>query len=111
MRLLPALLSLDAAADVEGILSKINGQPCSIDCTPDGHCTFDIQNFFVTLVAPCQTASCVVPGLIFAEGERARALRMRVYWVGLWGAAEGAAEGGWPSGQAPCAQAGRCAVA
>ncbi|EFN53179.1 hypothetical protein CHLNCDRAFT_136987 [Chlorella variabilis] len=55
--------------DVEGILNRIKGQPCSIDCTPEGLCTFDIQDFFVTLVAPCQTAACVVPGYTFVQGE------------------------------------------
>ena len=28
------------------------------------------QDFFVTLVAPCQTAACVVPGFTFVEGGR-----------------------------------------
>jgi hypothetical protein len=86
---------------VEGILNKIKGQPAAIDCTPEGMCTFDIQDFFVTLVAPCQTASCVVPGYSFVQGalawlagwggmgwDRARAGQSSPCWVrGHWGAA------------------------
>lgn len=62
---------------MEGILNKIKGQPAAIDCTPEGMCTFDIQDFFVTLVAPCQTASCVVPGYSFVQGALA--------WLAGWG--------------------------
>jgi hypothetical protein len=65
---LPAIACSTSAADLGGILGNINGQPCSIDCTPDGLCTFDISNFFVTLVAPCKNAACVVPGYLFTEG-------------------------------------------
>ena len=68
--------------DVQGILGSINGKPCSIDCTPEGVCTFDIQDFFVTLVAPCATAACVVPGYSFVEGAPApvQLLLARVLW-------------------------------
>ena len=60
-------------ADLDGILGTINGRPCSIDCTPDGTCTMDIQGFFVTLTAPCAVASCVVPGFTFVQGALGRA--------------------------------------
>jgi len=78
---MPLLVCLPAA-DVQGILDDIQGKPCSIDCDSQGMCTFDIQDFFVTLVAPCQTAACVVPGYTFVEGASDAAERGCLYGVG-----------------------------
>ncbi|KAL4458955.1 hypothetical protein ABPG75_013820 [Micractinium tetrahymenae] len=54
---------------VQNILNDVEGKPCSIDCTADGTCSFNIQDFIFDLVAPCQTAACVVPGFTFVEGD------------------------------------------
>ncbi|KAL4431621.1 hypothetical protein ABPG77_001463 [Micractinium sp. CCAP 211/92] len=54
---------------VQNILDDVEGKPCSIDCTADSTCSFNIQDFIFDLVAPCQMASCVVPGYTFVEGD------------------------------------------
>eukprot|EP00887_Chlorella_sp_A99_P006677 scaffold3.g6677.t1 len=41
-------------------LDQIEGQRASISCTAAQECTFDIDNFFVALTAPCTTADCLV---------------------------------------------------
>ena len=41
-----------------------------VDCDPaTGKCTIEIQDFFVTFVAPCSPAECLVPGYLMEEGE------------------------------------------
>ena len=54
---------------MQGVLDQIEGEPCTVGCGPDGQCVFDIQDFFVTLVAPCQTAGCLVPSYSLESSE------------------------------------------
>lgn len=56
---------------MQGVLDSIDGNPSTVDCAPGGECAFDIDNFFVKLVAPCTNAECLVPGYVMAEGEGA----------------------------------------
>jgi ABC-type multidrug transport system ATPase subunit len=75
--------------DVQGVLDKINGNPCTISCDDTtGECTFDIQDFFVKLVAPCtaQVSECLVQAFslssnsyIYGDGSRGKSLGEDVY--------------------------------
>lgn len=57
------------AGDLQGVLDVIAGNPCVISCDEStGECTFDIQDFFVTLVAPCTTQQCIVQGFTIGQG-------------------------------------------
>ncbi|GAB4823317.1 hypothetical protein N2152v2_010363 [Parachlorella kessleri] len=58
-----------ACPDVQGILDSAEGKPVWVDCDPaTGDCTIEIQDFFVTFVAPCSPAECLVPGYLMDEG-------------------------------------------
>lgn len=47
----------------------IEGNPCTLSCNEvTGECTFDIQDFFVTLIAPCTNAQCIVEGYTASQG-------------------------------------------
>lgn len=60
------------AGDLQGVLDVIEGNPCVISCDEStGECTFDIQDFFVTLIAPCTTRQCAVQGFTIGQGARA----------------------------------------
>jgi ABC-type lipoprotein export system ATPase subunit len=60
---------------VQGVLDRIVGQPCVIDCDPaTGTCVFDIKDFFLTLVAPCPNHNCRVQGYRLSEGGAAAAV-------------------------------------
>lgn len=50
--------------DIQGVLDTIDGNPCTISCDEAGVCTFDIQDFFVKLEAPCITRECLVPSFV-----------------------------------------------
>jgi ABC-type multidrug transport system ATPase subunit len=75
--------------DVQGVLDKINGNPCTISCdNTTGECTFDIQDFFVKLVAPrtTQVSECLVEAFslssnsyIYGDGSRGESLGEDVY--------------------------------
>ena len=54
--------------DLDGIFSTIENKPAVISCDENNQCTFDIENFFVKLIAPCQTTSCRVKGYNFEDG-------------------------------------------
>ena len=55
--------------DLAGVFEKIENRPALIDCDETYHCTFDIENFFVKLVAPCKNAECRVQGYNFEDGS------------------------------------------
>ena len=54
--------------DLDGIFASIQGRPAVIDCDESNECTFDIENFFVKLIAPCKTTECRVEGYSFEDG-------------------------------------------
>lgn len=55
--------------DVQQILDSAEGKPVWVDCDPGtGVCTIEIQDFFVTFVAPCTPAECLVEGYTMMEG-------------------------------------------
>ena len=52
-----------AAGGSDSILSLINGKPLSLLCHPDtGLCDVDIQDFPISVSAPCNASECLVPG-------------------------------------------------
>ena len=55
--------------DLAGVFEKIENRPALIDCDEAYQCTFDIENFFVKLVAPCKNAECRVQGYNFEDGS------------------------------------------
>ncbi|KFM28717.1 putative ATP-dependent permease [Auxenochlorella protothecoides] len=56
--------------DLQGVLDVIEGNPCTLSCNEvTGECTFDIQDFFVTLIAPCTNAQCIVEGYTASQGN------------------------------------------
>lgn len=55
--------------DLEGIFATIENRPAVISCDESRQCTFDIENFFVKLKAPCKTTSCRVNGYNFEDGS------------------------------------------
>ena len=55
--------------DLDGIFANIQGRPALIDCDESNMCTFDIENFFIKLIAPCETSECRVSGYKLLEGE------------------------------------------
>ncbi len=60
---------LGHAVDLQGVLDVIEGNPCTLSCNEvTGECTFDIQDFFVTLIAPCTNAQCIVEGYTASQG-------------------------------------------
>lgn len=54
--------------DLDGPFSDIQGKPAIIDCNAAGNCTFDIQDFFIKLEAPCTNQECQLQGYILTEG-------------------------------------------
>ena len=55
--------------ELAGIFATIQGKPAVIDCDEANQCTFDIENFFVKLIAPCKTTECRVQGYNFEDGS------------------------------------------
>ncbi|KAI8112521.1 hypothetical protein M9434_003844 [Picochlorum sp. BPE23] len=55
--------------DLDGIFANIQGRPALVDCDENNICTFDIENFFIKLIAPCETRECRVTGYKLLEGE------------------------------------------
>ncbi len=55
--------------DLKGIFDSIEGRPAVISCDERNECTFDIENFFVKLIAPCNTTECLVEGYKFEDGS------------------------------------------
>ena len=54
--------------DLDGVFAKIENRPAIVSCDESNQCTFDIENFFVKLVAPCRTTECQVQGYNFEDG-------------------------------------------
>lgn len=54
--------------ELEGVFETIESRPAVISCDESNLCTFDIENFFVKLIAPCQTTSCLLKGYRFEDG-------------------------------------------
>lgn len=53
------------------MLDKIEGNPCTLSCDEaTGECSFDIDNFFVNLVAPCTVQQCIVEGYTASQGGK-----------------------------------------
>lgn len=55
--------------ELGGIFETIEGRPAVMSCEESNVCTFDIENFFVKLTAPCETRSCLVKGYSFEDGS------------------------------------------
>lgn len=55
--------------DLKGIFDSIQDRPAVISCDETGECSFDIENFFVKLIAPCNTTECRVEGYNFEDGS------------------------------------------
>jgi ABC-type lipoprotein export system ATPase subunit len=53
--------------DLEDIFKQIKGKPAVLDCDEENICTFDIQGFFVKLIAPCSNPECRVQGYTIQE--------------------------------------------
>ena len=54
--------------DLGGVFDSIEKRPAIISCDEGNMCTFDIENFFVKLVAPCRTTECQLQGHRFEDG-------------------------------------------
>ena len=55
--------------DLKGIFDSIQDRPAVVYCDESGDCTFDIENFFVKLIAPCNATECLVVGYNFEDGS------------------------------------------
>jgi ABC-type multidrug transport system ATPase subunit len=55
--------------DLDGVFSKIQNRPAVIGCDSENTCSFDIENFFVKLIASCKTTECRVQGYNFEDGS------------------------------------------